>query len=179
MNHHIIPIAILGVGLVGTGVGLARQTHQQHLIDQDSRRVVSDLSRTRGLTASVVTHLKAIQVMNENLATINGRIARVNHNLLGEAGEMSAILQGQNQIWATLARLNQGLNQTSGALRANQSSVGETLSYFQSAQGLVPVTEKENQLVQALTQSSAESASLLRQMANKLSLLGTVSRTLP
>lgn len=179
MRPHIIPVAFLGIGLIGTGVGLARQTHQQHLIDQDSRHVLADLSATRRLTASVTIRLDAIQVMNEHLRVIDGRIARVNQNLLGEAGEMSGILHGQQMISARLARLNQGLNKTTWALHANQSTVAGTMGYFQSSHGLVPVTEQENQLVQALNQSTADTAAILQQMADKLALLGSLSRSLP
>lgn len=179
MNHHLIPAALILVGLAGTGVGLARQTHQQHRIDQDSRHVVADLAATRHLTASVVTELQSIHVMNQHLATINGSIAGVNRNLVGEADQMSAILKNQQSIWSTLAALNQGLVRTDGALHQNQSAVGQTQSAFQSPAGLVPVTERATQLVKALNQASATTAQLLHQMASKTALLGTLSHNLP
>ncbi len=179
MNRHLIPAALVLVGLVGTGIGLARQTYQQHRIDQDSRQVVADLTATRHLTASVVTELQSIQVMNQHLATINGSISSVNGNLVGEAGQMSAILKNQESIWSTLALLNQGLVRTDGALRQNQSAVRQTNSTFRSPVGLVPVTEQANQLVEALNQASATTAQLLQQMASKMALLGTVSHSLP
>lgn len=179
MNHHLVPAALILIGLAGTGVGLVHQTHQQHRIDQDSRQVVADLAATRHLTASVVKELQSIQVMNQHLATINGRISRVNGNLVEEAGEMSAILKNQQSIWSTLALLNQGLVRTDEALRQSQSAVTQTDSTFRSPVGLVPVTSQANQLVEALNQASTTTAKLLQKMASKMALLGTLSRNLP
>ncbi len=178
-RRHILPVSLLGLGMVGTTAGLVQQTHRQRTVNQQTSAIVANLAETSKVTAAVGRRLQALKSMNDNLAVTVNRIYAANRALTRQANQMASILNQQAQIWSTLGQLNRGLTSANVALIQNHGVVGLTLAAFQGPTAIVPTTQNMSLLIARLNQTALTTAQILQRMDRKLQLLGAVNKTLP
>lgn len=177
--HFIVPLALLGVGLVATAHGLVQETHQQAHINQDSQAIVQSLASTKVVTGGVSHRLTALHTMDGELLAVNSAINAANRQMISQSQQMAAILSEQEQIWSTLSQLNRSLTHTSKTLVSNQDLINVTAQQLSQPQGIVATTNNLNQLVVELAKASQSTQQILAQMNQKLALVGTLHHLLP